>query len=142
MAVREQPIDSVVKSSAMTYTVHFYGPVGEQKEATGKGIEFFTEANEGHRPPLGHFFMEAYQDKSVQEQACADALAECQTGDPMADSNCLRAYDTCMKNATDGWNPVSDFGKATAVVFHKSDAGTSRIALTRCVLATASASRI
>ena len=121
LAVREQPIDSVVKSSAMTYTIHFYGPVGDEKEASGKGIEFFTEANEGHRPPLGHFFMEAYQDKSAQEQACADALAECQTGDPMVDSVCNRDYDKCMQAATDGWKPVSDFGEATAVVFHKSD---------------------
>ena len=121
LAVREQPIESVEKSSAMTYTIHFYGPVGEQKEASGKGIEFFTEANEGHRPPLGHFFMEAYQDKSAQEQACAEALAECQTGDPLSDSACIREFDTCMENASDGWKPVSEFEEATAVVFHKSD---------------------
>ena len=65
--------------------------------------------------------MEAYQDKSAQEQVCADELTKCQTGDPMTDSACLREFDTCMKNASDGWKPVSDFGEATAVVFHKSD---------------------
>ena len=42
LAVREQPIDSVVKSSAMTYTIRLLQSCWG-KEASGKGIEFFTK---------------------------------------------------------------------------------------------------
>ena len=125
LAVREQPIDSISKSSEMTYTIHFYGPKGDEKEATGKGIEFFTEATDGHLPATGKFFMERYADASGQEQVCQEAYTKCLEDngtDPAAQSNCLRELDACLEAAKGGWLPVSDFGSASAFVFNKTDA--------------------
>ena len=65
--------------------------------------------------------MEAYQSKADQEAACNDAYTQCLTGDPVQDSKCLRDLDTCLDNAEDGFKPVSDFGEATAIIFHKTD---------------------
>jgi hypothetical protein len=124
-AVRDQPIHSIVDPSLTTFNVIFYGkPNTAAKEEDIIGVEFFQEGAEGHRPASGKFFMEAYQDKSAQEKVCQDEYTECLTGDPAADSRCLRDLDACMDNAEDGFKPVSDFGEATAIIFHKTDGKT------------------
>ena len=124
-AVKDQPIHSIVDPSLTTFNVIFYGkPNTAAKEEDIIGVEFFQEGAEGHRPASGKFFMEAYQDKSAQEKVCQDEYTECLTGDPAADSRCLRDLDACMDNAEDGFKPVSDFGEATAIIFHKTDGKT------------------